>query len=304
MSSCAEFEALLRSAKSGSQAGSSKSRKRSVSSRIDCKRRRADHKAASRTGRTVSLGEACALGVIAAACSFLISAWGCSTQFNKQAGSVPGFSQKQISAVSGEWQMEITAGPSITYGVAYIKSDHSTVYGHGHDPAGNFQIQGTLSSNQIGFVKRYDEAACQNGAHRQDIVFHGLLSAPAGANPLIEGKYETQVKSGFPTSYFQKSQWQTISGRWSARKIAELPPELSLQMDNRQASWNPLRDLDAQPAQANQPVVVEPAQNANEGIAFYSLIAAAVVGAFGWLLFLMYRGLKSWASDGAANSEL
>jgi len=205
-------------------------------------------------------------------------------------------SHQELSA-SGEWQMEVASGPSTTYGVAYIKADKSVVYGHGQDPAGSYMIQGTITSGQVRFIKRYDEEACINGAHRQDIAFSGLLSTPPGSGPQIDGKYETQVKSGFPTSYFKKSQWQTVTGRWSARKIGELPAQLSLQMDSRQASWNPLRDLDAQPVQDAQAAKPEPPKTPTEAIVFYSVLATAVLAAFGWLMYVIWRYIERWSES-------
>lgn len=200
----------------------------------------------------------------------------------------------QLSA-SGEWQMESVADQEFLYGVSFIKHENSVIYGEGQDPPGTYTLEGKLWSNRVWFVKRYTEDARANGAPKQDVVFDGVISNKPGGSLIMEGKFETQVKSGFPTSYYKKTQWQTVSGRWSARRIGALPVNRNLQIPSQQDSWNPLRNLDAQPtSQVQQPVMFQEAeQKQNQVVAtgFYCFLAAAVLAIFGWINYLVYRFL-------------
>lgn len=253
-------------------------------------------------GKTVNDLTLYLVAAFAIAISLFISSL-CNTQQGVKSPTVsaqPSVQQAQTIPVSGEWQMEATQDQTTTFGVVFLKQDNAAIYGKGQDPAGAFTLDGKLWSNRIWFVKRYDEEACLNGANRQDIVFDGMVSNQSGSGLVLDGKFETQMKSGFPTSYFQKTQWQKVSGRWCARKIGALPAEMSLQMDSRRSSWNPLRDLDAQPKNQQQPtmpVTETQTQNQMVAYAFYSILAVGILFTTGWIVFLVCRYLQRWCDS-------
>lgn len=200
-----------------------------------------------------------------------------------------------ISA-SGEWQMEAVIGQEFLYGVTFIKQDNSSLYGEGKDPQGTYTVEGKLWSDRVWFIKRYDDEARAMGAPKQDMVFDGIISTSQNRSLTMCGKFETQVKSGFATSYYQKTQWQTVCGRWSARQIGILPADRSLRMQSRQDSWNPLRNLDAQPSsQASCPVAIQEAEHKQQeqlAVGFYCFLATAVLALFGWTIYAAYRLLR------------
>jgi len=165
------------------------------------------------------------------------------------AGNLQSSGTSPSPTLEGQWQMQVYTGKDLFPSFVQLKQDGPYLSGCGRDNSGDFVMTGRITlPNQVSLVKRYSNDARRRGAHPVDIVFEGTIRNTSPERYSVEGKYQTQLKSGFTHSYYRKSRWVTLQGIWSAQRSSPVVDTALMPAQNDNSfAFNPLRSLDAQP---------------------------------------------------------